>query len=132
MWRKRICWRLPTHKVRLDADETALRKRIEDAYKQGGLTPPNMKDVIADVDKKQARQVVGVLVNQAFLAKIKRIFITTPEVLEDIKGRLVSYLEQNQKIAAPQFKELLGLEPQVYHPAFGVFRHNPAHHAPGR
>jgi selenocysteine-specific elongation factor len=101
--------RLPKHKVRLAEDDAKLRGHIEQAYKDGGLAPPNLKDVIAGEDPKQAKQIVGVLVNQGVLTRIKEdLYYHTP-ALEEIQRRLVEYLQANERISTPQFKEMVGL-----------------------
>jgi len=101
--------RLPQHKVRLAEEDAKLRKHIEQAYMDGGLAPPNLKDVIAGEDPKQAKQVLGVLVNEGVLTRIKDdIYYHTP-ALHEIQRRLVEYLQANQRMGAPQFKELVGL-----------------------
>ena len=101
--------RLESHKVRLAGDEAKLKSLIEDAYALGGYTPPNLKDVIKDADPKQAKQVVGVLVNERVLVKVKGELYYSTAALEEIKQRTVAYLQEHQRIDAPKFKELFGL-----------------------
>lgn len=101
--------RLPDHQVRLAGGAQALRARLEAAYQQGGFTPPLLKELIEKEDKKEAKQVVGVLVNEGFLVKIKEDIYYHRPALEEIKARLVAYCAQHERIGAPQFKELTGL-----------------------
>ncbi|KMY68504.1 translation elongation factor [Desulfocarbo indianensis] len=101
--------RLPTHQVRLAADDAKLRERIEKAYVQAGASPPNLKDVIQGEDPKQAKQIVGVLVNEGVLTRIKEdLYYHTP-ALAEIQGRLVEHLKAHERVGTPQFKEMIGL-----------------------
>jgi selenocysteine-specific elongation factor len=101
--------RLPQHKVRLAEDDAKLRGRIEKAYADGGLAPPNLKDVIAGEDPKQAKQIVGVLVNEGVLTRIKDDLHYHTPALQEIQDRLVEYLGANERMSTPQFKEMVGL-----------------------
>ncbi len=113
--------RLSSHQVRLAGEDAALRARIEKAYAQGGLAPPNLKDVIADADPKQAKQIIGVLVNEGVLTRVKEgLYYHTP-ALEEIQRRLVEYLQAHQRMGAPQFKEITGLSRKYIIPLLEYF-----------
>ncbi len=101
--------RLSEHKVRLAGEDKALRERFERAYKEAGFTPPYFKELAAGLDPEQAKEVLGVLVSDGVLVKIKQDLYYHGEPLAELRGRLVSYLEENERIAAAQFKELTGL-----------------------
>ncbi|THB64978.1 MAG: selenocysteine-specific translation elongation factor, partial [Desulfovibrio sp.] len=57
---------LPGHTVSLASDQEGLKQTLLDAYSQAGLTPPNLKDVLAPLDltHKQAAPVLKLLVDQ--------------------------------------------------------------------
>jgi selenocysteine-specific elongation factor len=113
--------RLPQHKVRLAEDDAKLRQRFEQAYKDGGLAPPNLKDVIAGEDPKQAKQILGVMVNEGVLTRIKEdIYYHTP-ALQEIQRRLEEYLQANERMGAPQFKQLVGLSRKYIIPLLEYF-----------
>ncbi|MBU4563776.1 MAG: selenocysteine-specific translation elongation factor [Desulfarculus sp.] len=101
--------RLPGHQVQLAGADKALRERIEKAYAEGGLAPPNLKDVIGGDNPAQAKQVLAVLVDEGVLVKVKQELYYDAQSLADIKKRLVEFLEANEKIEASQFKEMTGL-----------------------
>ena len=101
--------RLPGHQVQLAGADKALRERIEKAYAEGGLAPPNLKDVIAGANPAQAKQVLAVLVDEGVLVKVKQELYYDAQALADIKKRLVEFLEANQTIEAAQFKEMTAL-----------------------
>jgi selenocysteine-specific elongation factor len=102
--------RLSDHQVRLAGGDQALRERMEKAYRQGGWTPPLFKELLeAEKDKAQVKKVMQVLVNEGALVKLKEDFYYHRPALEEIKGKLVEYLQTHDRIGAPQFKELTGL-----------------------
>jgi selenocysteine-specific elongation factor len=101
--------RLPDHQVRLAGGAQALRARLEKAYAEGGLTPPLFKEVTEKEDKKEAKQVLQVLLNEGVLVKLKDDLYYHSEALNEIKARLVAYFESHERIGAQQFKEITGL-----------------------
>ncbi len=101
--------RLPDHQVRLAGGAMALRARLEKAYALGGLTPPLFKEVIEKEDKKEAKQVLQVLINEGVLVKIKEDLYYHAEALGEIKARLVAYFSEHERLGAQQFKEITGL-----------------------
>ncbi|MBI5524329.1 MAG: selenocysteine-specific translation elongation factor [Desulfarculus sp.] len=101
--------RLPDHQVRLAGGAMALRARLEQAYAQGGLTPPLFKEVTEKEDKKEAKQVLQVLLNEGVLVKLKEDLYYHAEALNEIKARLKAYFESHERIGAQQFKEITGL-----------------------
>ncbi len=113
--------RLPGHKVRLAADDEAMRKTLMDAFTSGGLTPPTLRELQENRDKAQVNEMLGVLVNDGQLVKIKQDLYYHAPVLEKIKGQLVDYLRANERIGAKEFKELTGLTRKYLIPLLEYF-----------
>ncbi|MCB2185842.1 MAG: selenocysteine-specific translation elongation factor [Deltaproteobacteria bacterium] len=113
--------RLTGHSVQLAGDEEALRQRLVQAYQEGGFTPPYFKDVTAKDDKKKARSVLGVLINEGVLVKVKEDLYFATEPLEEIKSRLVRHAEAHGKINAQEFKDLTGLSRKYLIPLLEYF-----------
>jgi selenocysteine-specific elongation factor len=101
--------KLPDHQVRLAGGAMALRARLEKAYAEGGLTPPLFKEVTEKEDKKEAKQVLQVLLNEGVLVKIKEDLYYHAEALAEIKSRLLAFFADHERLAAQQFKEITGL-----------------------
>ncbi|MFH1035907.1 MAG: selenocysteine-specific translation elongation factor [Pseudomonadota bacterium] len=101
--------KLPDHQVRLAGGAQALRARLEQAYAQGGLTPPLFKEVTEKDDKKEAKQVMQVLINEGVLVKLKDDLYYHAEALNEIKARLTAYFAEHERMGAQQFKEITGL-----------------------
>ena len=102
--------RLPEHKVELASDQAGLRNTILEAHARGGLTPPNLKDVLAElgVDAKQAAPVLKLLVEEKALVKVKDgLYYATPAV-EEVKTRVRAWFETHDDLDPTGLKELLG------------------------
>ncbi len=103
--------RLPGHKVSLASDQDTLRTKLLDAYERGGLTPPNMKDVLESlaVSAKEATPVLQVLQGQGALTKVKEDMFFHAPALEGLKARIIGFFEGNEEMGPVEFKELTGL-----------------------
>ncbi|MCB2225689.1 MAG: selenocysteine-specific translation elongation factor [Desulfarculaceae bacterium] len=111
--------RLPSHKVKLAGADKALREKIERAYAEGGLTPPNLKDVVPD--PAQAKEILAVLVGEGALVKIKQELYYSGGALAELKQRLTDFLKANERINAAQFKEITGLSRKYIIPLLEYF-----------
>ncbi len=101
--------RLPEHKVELASDQAGLRDKILEAHARGGLTPPNLKDVLAalGVDAKQAAPVLKLLVEEKALVKVRDgLYYATP-VVEEVKTRVRAWFETHDDLDPAGLKELL-------------------------
>jgi selenocysteine-specific elongation factor len=102
--------RLADHKVSLGIDQAALRQKIQDAYVQGGITPPYFKEVCQTLqtDPGAAREILGLMVEDGQLIKVKEDLYFHRPAIEDLKARLVGFLKENGTITTPQFKDMTG------------------------
>ncbi len=108
--------RLAGHEVSLATDQEALRDGLLAAYQHGGITPPNLKDVLADmgIGQKDAAPVLKLLQEQGELVKIGLdkagldMFYAT-RAMERIRELVAGFLAENAEMSAPQFKDLTGL-----------------------
>ncbi len=102
--------RLKSHSVELGVDDTALREKILAAHKAGGLTPPNLKDVLEDcqVDTKKATPLIKVLVDEKSLIKVKDGMYYDAAALQDIIARVRVWFENNDNLDLAGLKEILG------------------------
>ncbi len=95
------------HKVGLDASEA---KEVEEIYLQAGLTPPTFKELLErkPMDASRAREILALLAHEGRLVKVKEDLFFHREPLEELKGRLVSFLKEHGKISTQEFKALTG------------------------
>jgi selenocysteine-specific elongation factor len=103
--------RLPGHKVSLAADQEGLRDRIMEIYEKGGLTPPNLKDVMASlsIEFKEAQPVYKLLQEQGRLVKVKEDMFFAASAVEELKSKIVDFFRSNEEMGPVEFKELTGL-----------------------
>uniref|UniRef100_UPI004055BA7D selenocysteine-specific translation elongation factor n=1 Tax=Candidatus Electrothrix sp. TaxID=2170559 RepID=UPI004055BA7D len=104
--------RLSSHEVKLQVDEQEMQEKIGNLYKEAGLRPPNLKDVLAQFGQfpeKQLRQVIALLLHKGTLVKINEALFFHSEQLDQLAADLQEYLSRKEEIDAPGFKDLTGL-----------------------
>lgn len=104
-------FRLPGHKVSLASDQAKLRGAILQAYAQGGLTPPNVKDVLSpmDLEMKEAAPVFRLLQEQGELVKVKEEMFFTSQALERIREMVRVFFRDNPEMEPSDFRTVTGL-----------------------
>lgn len=100
--------RLATHQVALAAEQESLREKIEDIYRKTGLQPPFFREVTEqlEISGGEARRLLNWMLEQGILVKVKEDMFFHREALEDLRRRLLDFLESHGEINTPQFKEL--------------------------
>lgn len=101
--------RLPSHKVALAEDQESLRRDLLNAHTRGGLTPPNLKDVLDDLglDPKKAAPVLALLVSEKALVRVRDGLYYAAPVIEDIKNRVRRWFETHDDLDPAGLKEIL-------------------------
>ena len=99
---------LSSHTVSLKVDQADIKAKMLDTYLESGLTPPYFKDVSKsfDVDTKQAKDVLMLLVNEGLVLKVKEDLYFYAQAVNKLKDQLVDYLKLHGEITTPQFKEI--------------------------
>jgi selenocysteine-specific elongation factor len=115
--------RLATHKVRLGGSQTELKQKILAAYQESELTPPYFKDVAVSLGMEpgEAKDVLMLLVGENKVVKIREDLYFCTQTIADLRQKLVSYLEKNEEISMPQFKELTGVSRKYSVPLLEYF-----------
>jgi selenocysteine-specific elongation factor len=100
--------RLSGHRVALEADQKDIRHKIEQTYLQSGLQPPYFRDLVASLGQNSAhvKEILIHMLEEGSLVKVKDDLYFHREVIDNLKGRLISYLKTNSEITTPQFKEM--------------------------
>ncbi|XOF34747.1 MAG: selenocysteine-specific translation elongation factor [Candidatus Electrothrix sp. YB6] len=104
--------RLSSHEVTLQVDEQEMQEKIGALYKQAGLQPPNLKDVLtsfAEFPEQRIREVIDLLLQNSTLVRVNEALIFHAEALDQLAGKLKEYLGRAGEIDAPGFKDLTGL-----------------------
>jgi len=103
--------RLKDHKVSLASDQTKVRATIVSAYEKGGITPPNLKDVLEPMgmDFKAASAILRLLQDEGVLIRLNNDLYYHGPVLENIQAKMVDFFADKQEMSAPDFKGITGL-----------------------
>ena len=114
---------LSSHTVSLKVDQADIRTKILDAYLKSGLTPPYFKELSGsfDIDSKQAKDVLILLVDEGLLLKVKEDLYFHAEAVNELKKRLVDYLKSHGEITTPQFKEMASVSRKYLIPLIEYF-----------
>lgn len=115
--------KLKGHKVSLASDQEKVRETILAAYRDGGTMPPNLKDVLEPLgmDFKQASGVFRLLQDQGELARVSGDMYYHCSALEEIKGKMLAFFQDNEEMTAPDFKGMTGLSRKYLIPILEYF-----------
>jgi len=115
--------RLPGHKVSLASDASALRQKLLDAYTAGGLTPPNMKDVLEPLNLtfKEAAAVFKVLQDEGRLVKIKEEMYFDAASVAGLIEKVVAFFATREDMHPQDFREVSGLSRKYAIPLLEYF-----------
>jgi selenocysteine-specific elongation factor len=115
--------RLTGHQVELSGDLDALRHEIIRIYKQAGLTPPALPDVINKFNdqKKRVQNIIHFLLKDGGLVKISEELVFLREVLDQLQSRYTDALVKEGKATPARFKELTGLSRKYIIPLMEYF-----------
>ena len=100
--------RLSSHKVSLQADQTVIKEKLIGIYREGGLTPPNFKDLpkLLNVDYSAVKDLLMLLLKEGQLVKVSEELYFDASVIEQLKKQLVEYLKKHGEISTPDFKNM--------------------------
>ena len=104
--------RLAGHKVSLASDQAKLRGILLAAYQKGGLTPPNVKDILEPVHLtfKEAQPVYKVLMDEGRIVKAQEGMYFCAEAIAALIEKVRAYYAAGATDMGPaEFRELTGL-----------------------
>lgn len=115
--------RLAEHTVSLGIDQADVKTRIMDTYSASGLQPPYFKALsdTLSIDTAQAKAVLQLLTDEGRIIKVKEDLYFDAEAVETLKNRLVAFLETNEEIDTPRFKEMTGVSRKFVIPLIEYF-----------
>jgi len=100
------------HTVTLQVDEEEMQQKIGELYKNAGLTPPILKEVLAtfgEFPQDQIQQVINLLIQQGKLTKINEALFFSSDALNKLAQDVEDFIRKEGEIDAPRFKQLTGL-----------------------
>ncbi len=104
--------KLAGHTVILQVNEQEMEQKIGEIYRKAGLSPPNLKEVLADFaefPEKQIRQVIDLLLAKGTLIKINESLCFDAPSIQQLQEAVVAFIRKEGEIDAPRFKDLTGL-----------------------
>lgn len=103
--------RLPSHTVSLAGDQQGLRQKLLAAHEAGGMAPPNLKDVLAElnVSQKEAAPVLRLLCEEKALVRVADGLYYAAAPLEEILSRTRQWFADHDDLGLAGLKEITGL-----------------------
>jgi selenocysteine-specific elongation factor len=118
--------RLTHHQVELAGDMDSLRQDVAGIYKEAGLTPPSLTEVINGFgDKKtKAQSIINLMLKDGDLIKINEELCFWSESLNNLRNDYKAALIKDGKATPASFKELTGLSRKYIIPLMEYFDMN--------
>jgi selenocysteine-specific elongation factor len=115
--------KMPGREAIHEADGSGLLTSLETALQEGGMEPPNLKEMSERLrrSEKEILEHLGLLVRGGRAIKIKNDIYYAPEPLAEIRGRLLKHLEAKGEITPPEFRDLTGLSRKFMIPLLEYF-----------
>ena len=103
--------RLPSHKVSLGSDAERLRTALLEAHDKAGMTPPNLKDVLEQIEatEKQAAPVLRLLCEEKRLVRLKDGLYCSRAAVDEILDKVRAWFADHDDLDVAGLKTLLGL-----------------------
>ena len=98
------------HRLELSPEEERLRTFLEDRFREGGLNPSTIEEIVAEggLDASKAQRIYHLLVAGGRLVRIKDGKVFHAEAIETLKARLWEIRGTRPIIDVAAFKELAG------------------------
>jgi selenocysteine-specific elongation factor len=115
--------RLAEHQVQLAGDLDSLHHNIARIYKEAGLTPPSLTDVVnAFKDQKvKAQSIIKLMINDGDLIKINEDMCFSSGALSRLRDDYKAMLAKDGKATPATFKDLTGLSRKYIIPLMEYF-----------
>ncbi|MFO7665541.1 MAG: selenocysteine-specific translation elongation factor [Desulfobacterales bacterium] len=115
--------RLEGHRVSLGEDQSDIKIKIIKAFKESGLTPPYLKELVEEykMDAARAKEVLTLLVDEGIVLKVKEDLYYHIDNINDIKNRIIEFLRKNGEMTTPQFKDMTGASRKFLIPLLEYF-----------
>jgi selenocysteine-specific elongation factor len=114
---------LASHSVTLNEAEQATTTHLQQVLDDGGLTPPEMKDLegTLGLPRKQLADLLGILESQQKIVKVTTdVYIGMP-ALEKARTVLIEQLSRQGDISAATFRDMLGISRKTAIPLLEYF-----------
>jgi selenocysteine-specific elongation factor len=115
--------RLPTHTVRLSADEQGAAARLERLLQEGGCAPPDVKELEERLrmPRRNLLDLLQVLESRGTVVKVTTDLYMSSEAIQRAKTALLHHLTAHGEISAAVFRDLLGISRKTAIPLLEYF-----------
>ena len=115
--------RLKGHHVQLKGEMGDLRETIAAAYRQGGLSPPTVKEILERFPdrKKEIASLIQVMTREGELVRISEDLNFHREALARLREEYRKFLDREGKATPASFRELTGLTRKFIIPLMEYF-----------
>jgi len=100
---------LARHEVVLEGAERELAERIDRAFLEGGLEPPELADAVGKPPDASAKKIVDLLVARGSLVRIQDGKLFHAGALQALVAKLAAYAAESRTIDVAGFKTLAGI-----------------------
>ncbi len=114
---------LASHRVALASEMGALKEKILQAFRRGGLAPPRFKDLEVEFKDSQAKDVLALLLKEGLLVKARDDMIFEAQILDELEARLIEFLKSRGEMSTQDFKDLTGVSRKYLIPLAEHFDH---------
>jgi selenocysteine-specific elongation factor len=97
------------HRVELSQSEQELARRIGDRFRDGGLDPPKLEQVITADERARAVPIVDLMLARGELVRVQNRGVFHAEALETLRSKLREYAKRSVTIDVAGFKQLAGV-----------------------
>lgn len=115
--------RLIGHHVQLKGEMGDLRETIAEVYRQGGLSPPTVKEVLERFSdrKKEIASLIQVMTREGELVRISEDLNFHRDALARLREKYRKFLDREGKATPASFRELTGLTRKFIIPLMEYF-----------
>jgi selenocysteine-specific elongation factor len=104
-----IAWQPQAFEWYFRPADASHRERIESAFLRAGLDPPKPEDVLRGIASPSGARLLGLLVEEGRLVKIRDGRLFHADALQTLRQRLRDYARTSSTIDVGAFKELAGV-----------------------
>jgi len=100
---------LADHDVSLDGEERRLSDRIDAAFLEAGLDPPDLDAVVEAGERAAAGKLLQLLIARGRIVRIQDGKLFHAEALDDLRARLREFAQRSKTMGVAEFKDLAGV-----------------------
>ena len=101
--------RLVSHKIAFREDEEAAAQKMEEAFRDAGLTVPSLNEALAKsgIEARRARTLLQLLLKDKRLVRISDELVFHSSAVQSLRGMLLQ--KKGQRFSVPEFKDWTGV-----------------------